>query len=282
MKKSIFYILFVTLTTALLSCGQTDFLDDNLNKRFPSPGAPSGNDAVSTSTNRSGKERDTAPKLSGLAGAAFVQAPQINNYGTVSLSYPIQVAPGRAGMQPGVGLSYSSSGGDGLVGIGWSLGTGLGVISRTTQHGKLYYDHRDTFTFNGKRLVKTEGDTDTEDGVYRLEIESGFSKFVLSDSETGGVWTVYDKAGTVTVFGQDKSSRIYHPDNENKTYIWNFNKSTDLNGNFMYAIYDTDHYAEKKILYLKEIRYTGNDNESMNANQFVRFHYKDRDDAYVS
>ena len=78
---------------------------------------------------------------------------------------------------------------------------------------------------------------------YRLEIESGFSRFLLSDAETGGVWTVYDKAGTVTVFGQDTSSRIYRPDNQYKTYIWNFTRSEDLNGNFMYAVYDGSEYG---------------------------------------
>ncbi len=40
--------------------------------------------------------------------------------------------------------------------------------------------------------------------------------------------------------------------------MWkNFTRSTDLNGNYMYAVYDTSEYEENHILYLKEIRYTG-------------------------
>gem|GEM_PF-834735 len=249
---------------------------------FPSPGDPSGTDAISSSTNQSGRENETAPKLNPLAGAAYVQPPQINNYGTVNLGYTMDTPGGRAGMQPQVGLSYSSSGGDGLAGIGWSLGTGLGVISRTTRNGELYYDHRDVFTYNGKRLVKVEGDDDDENGTYRLEIESGFSKFVLSEAENGGIWRVYDKAGTVTIFGEDRNSRIYRPDDESRTYIWNFTRSIDLNGNYMYALYDTSEYDDKHILYLQEIRYTGNIRENTPARQWVRFEYKERDDEYVS
>lgn len=50
----------------------------------------------------------------------------------------------------------------------------------------------------------------------------------------------------------------------------------------MYAVYDTSEYNENHILYLKEIRYTGNIVTGQGANQWVRFHYDKRDDAYVS
>ncbi len=298
MKKIIIYILNIVLLSAvIISCGKTnytDLADRDKNKpspSFPGPGSgygsdavgvPSGKDAISSSTNYSGKENDLSPRLNAYAGAAFIKPPVINNYGTVSLNYSIDVPVGRAGLQPSVGLSYSSSGGDGPVGMGWSLETGLGVISRTTRYGQLYYDHRDTFTYNGKRLVKVSGDPGTENGTYRLEIESGFLRFELGDSESGGVWRVYDKSGAVSIFGENRESRIYRPDDENKTCMWNFTRTYDLNGNYMEAVYDISEYAENHILYLREIRYTGNYNENMNPRQYVRFYYKDRTDAYVS
>src|SRR5690606_12557757 len=39
--------------------------------------------------------------------------------GTASFSVPIAVAPGRAGVQPSLALSYSTTGGNGPVGFGW-------------------------------------------------------------------------------------------------------------------------------------------------------------------
>ncbi len=285
MRKNFFNIIIAAaIAAAMASCGNGDsFKDDRMlgQMAFPSAG-PDGDDALSATTNMSDRDEIKAPKLNAYEGAAYVKPPQVNNYGTVSLAYAVDVPPGRRGMQPSMALSYSSSGGDGLAGIGWNLSTGLGVISRATKNGQLYYDHRDTFTYNGQRLIKTEGSAESENGVYRLEIESGFSKFILSDAESGGVWRVIDKAGTVTIFGETYASRIYRPDDTRKTYIWNFCKSADLNGNYMTAEYDDSSYAETHILYLKEIRYTGNDHEGMPARQFVRFAYRGRDEAYVS
>ncbi|MDM7972657.1 MAG: SpvB/TcaC N-terminal domain-containing protein, partial [candidate division Zixibacteria bacterium] len=241
-----------------------------------------GYDALSSSTNRWSKEELLAPKIDPLAGAAYVKPPSVGNFGAVGLSYPVDVPAGRAGMRPSVALAYSSSGGDGVAGIGWSLATGLGAIARDTGRGELFYDHRDVFAFNGKRMIKVGGPAGTQDGAYRLEIESGFSRFELSDSAHGGVWRVYDKAGAVTLYGADLSSRTRSPDDDNRTYIWNFSQSTDLNGNFMYAEYDDSDYRDNHVLYLKEIRYTGNEREGLPARQWVRFAYKRREDAYVS
>ncbi len=297
--KRIFHLHLVFIVSIFFGCGKIGFLNNAAfnkllglvslynNDRQGEPlnsdvDSSEGNDAFSSSTNHSSKEDILQPKLDSLAGSVFIKRPQIDNYGTVALNYPMEILPGRAGMQPGVGLSYSSSGGDGLVGIGWSLSTGLGVISRSTSYGELFYDYRDVFTYNGKRLVKVSGPEGSENGTYRLEIESGFSRFELAGAEYGGVWKVYDKSGTVTVYGESAGSRIFRPDDPTRTYIWNFSLSTDLNGNYMTAAYDATRYQKNNILYLKEIRYTGNSRTNDAANLYVRFTYKNRTDAYVS
>lgn len=99
---------------------------------------------------------------------------------------------------------------------------------------------------------------------------------------SGGVWKVYDKSGTVTYLGETKDERIYRPDNENKTYSWNFTRSVDLNGNYVRAAYDRSRYETDNVIYLKSISYTGNYNSGLEACQYVKFTYKDRDDFYVS
>jgi RHS repeat-associated protein len=249
---------------------------------FPSSGESSGNDAMSSSTNRSEKEAELAPQLNPLAGAGYVSPPDIGNYGTVGLAYPVDVPGGRAGMAPRVSLNYSSSGGDGPAGIGWSLSTGTGSVSRSANNGEIYYDSRDTFTINGARLIKVSGPAGSENGTYRKEIESDFSRYEFSDAENGGVWRIYDSGGTVTVYGADRTSRVYDPIRPYKTYIWNFSRSTDMKGNYMEAQWDSGDYHETNMIHLSEIRYTGNEKTGMPCRQAVRFRYKKRVDAYIS
>lgn len=276
-------ILGLAALQIIAACTGSSNVDVALtNPTFPAlAGEASGKDAQSGSTNFSEKLFDPSQKADPLAGAGYIQIPQMNNYGGVSFSYPIEIPRGRAGLEPKISLSYSSSGGDGWLGIGWNLG--LGAITRTTQYGQLFYDKRDAFTYGGKRLIKVQGPSNSENGVYRLEIEDGsFARLELTGVETGGVWTVFDKSGTRTFYGENLSERIYVPGSANKTYSWNFTRTVDLNGNFLTATYDDSLYAANHVLYLKEIRYTGNEQVGFSAYQYVRFNLKSRGDAYVS
>lgn len=255
---------------------------------FPASGAttdpanaptPEGSDLFSISTNYSEAVDDPDTKADPLAAAGFVAPPQPNHYGSLGFSYPMDVPAGRAGMQPNVALSYSASSGDGWLGIGWNFG--LGAISRSTEYGPPTYDHRDIFTYNGKRLIKVSGPANSADGVYRLEILSGaMLRFTLSDSTSGGVWRVRDSGGTETVYGADGESRISRPEDATQTYSWYYSRSTDRNGNDMQAVYDTSHYAEDRVLYLEEIRYTGNAAAGHAPRQYVRFHKRARGENY--
>ena len=53
--------------------------------------------------------------------------------GRATTGIPIAVPPGRKGMQPALGLAYSSSGRNSWVGTGWGLD--LGYIERSTKNG---------------------------------------------------------------------------------------------------------------------------------------------------
>ncbi len=47
---------------------------------------------------------------------------EVGPSGDYHYTLPIEVPPGRAGMTPALSLSYSSTDGNGVVGVGWSLG----------------------------------------------------------------------------------------------------------------------------------------------------------------
>ncbi len=251
---------------------------------FLSPGAgpaPEGSDLFSISTNYSESIDDPETKGNPLDGAMFIAPPEPNNFGGVSFSYSIDIPDGRAGVQPSLGLSYSSTGGDGWVGVGWNIG--LGAITRTPEYGALFYDSRDSFSWNGQKLVKVSGSTSNENGTYRPEVTDGDSpQLKLTGIENGGTWEVLDSSGTKTTFGDSSSSRIYNPDQITRTYSWYLSKEEDLNGNYMQVLYDTSEYADKRSLYLKEIRYTGNSRSGASPKQYVKFITKTRDDFSVS
>jgi RHS repeat-associated protein len=112
---------------------------------------------------------DTPGTLEGSAGVSG---------GTASYTLPIVIPPGRAGMQPDISLNYSSRGGNGSLGMGWSIG-GLSSISRcattVAQDGhtrNVSFDHGDGFCLDGQRLILDSGTYAQNGSVYRTELES--------------------------------------------------------------------------------------------------------------
>nr|VFK48539.1 MAG: virulence plasmid B protein [Candidatus Kentron sp. TC] len=81
--------------------------------------------------------------------------------GAAIYTIPIEVPPGVAGMAPDLAIAYDSNGGNGLLGMGFSL-SGLSVITRCGEtiaqdeaRGGVHYDSRDRFCPDGKRLNET-------------------------------------------------------------------------------------------------------------------------------
>ncbi len=141
-----------------------------------------------------------------IAGEAGVDG------GAASYRIPIVVPPGRAGMQPDLALSYSSRGGNGSAGLGWSL-SGSGSIHRCPQTIEqdarslaVAYKQSDRLCIDGKRLVPLDGNNGNYGAVgktYRTEIND-FSRItqVAADLEHGGsCFKVELKSGRILHFG---------------------------------------------------------------------------------
>ncbi|MFE9139479.1 FG-GAP-like repeat-containing protein [Streptomyces sp. NPDC007355] len=130
----------------------------------------------------------------GVAASAGAKAGYLPGSGSVSpdgafnYSIPLDVPAGRAGMAPRLSLQYSSGGGDGVFGLGWSLSGAGGSIRRCgnsfdTEGSRtgIHYDETDKYCLDGMKLILTSGTYGASGSEYRTENDS-FAKVIA----TGG------------------------------------------------------------------------------------------------
>lgn len=209
------------------------------------------------------------PGLSGGSGGGEGSKTALPDLFSGSLSYavPIEVPPGRKGMDPGVSLIYQSSAGNGLVGLGWELE--VGAIERTTPFGVLYSDDRYTFRSGGGAIELIN----IGSNEYRAKIEGGFTRFrKLNAADGRPYWEATDRAGTRYLFGHSSDSRQDDPGNANVIFRWGLTRVQDPNGNFMTVKYIKD----RGQIYLDQIDYAGN--ATLQPTNRVTFSWESRTD----
>ena len=188
------------------------------------------------------------------------------NTGAAGTSIPIVVPPGRNGIAPNLALTYSSSGGNGHLGTGWSLD--VGSIQRNTKMGICYDCNDYVASINGSAselVPRPDWNTYCSGGTaYGAKIEGGFTKYCKLLS---GGWEVTIKNGTKHFYGTSAASRQDF-DAGAKIFKWCFDKVEDTNGNYMEITYEKD----DGDIYLKEIKYTGNGSSLVPSNS-VKFEF---------
>jgi RHS repeat-associated protein len=188
--------------------------------------------------------------------------------GAASYSIPIDVPPGRQGVQPNLSLTYSSYQKNGWIGAGWDLD--LGSIERSTKFGLDYSGDDYVASFNGSNselVARSAWGTN----YYGAKIEGGFTKYYYSSSSG---WIAYAKDGTKYYFGQTTSSRQY---TSLGTFKWCLDKVLDTNGNYMtitYQKYDGE-------IYPYQIFYTYSTSGN-SYNKYITFTLQDRTDDQIS
>ncbi len=128
------------------------------------------------------------------------------NMGAMIHRVPIQVPEGFAGLTPQVTLSYSSSNGSSVVGMGWSLS--MPSIERLTVRGLPEYDLDDELSVNGgEELVLITG---TDPPVYRSRFEGSFVRYTWHDAGDGsqGYFTAEHPDGRIGYYGADASGSL--------------------------------------------------------------------------
>lgn len=129
--------------------------------------------------------------------------------GSATYTVPLEVVPGRAGMEPKLALSYGSNAGNGHLGVGFTI-AGLSAISRCGH--TLADDNRalgitmsylDRFCLDGKPLVKVAGQFYGGDGSEYRTLPDTFVKVVSYGRVTGMSDPTYgEKTMVFTPFGE--------------------------------------------------------------------------------
>ena len=210
------------------------------------------------------------------AGITAVSAPTANQSGTAALSYPFELPKGRAGMQPSIGLQYSSDGSSSYVGYGWSLP--LQSIDIETRWGVPRFDadkESESYLLMGSKLNDrtyrtTNALARTKDKRFYPLVEGGFAKIIRKgDNPQNYTWEVTSKDGTVSYFGGvdgtvDEGAVL--KDGNGNILRWALCKTQDTHGNFVSYKY----LKRGDNLYPETYRYTGSkDGEGAYSVQFA-------------
>jgi hypothetical protein len=162
--------------------------------------------------------------------------------GTMSYSIPIEVPPGRKGMNPQIALTYRSYNGNGWLGVGWELE--VSSIQRSLKGGVDYAG-----TSKNYQLRRTGASLDLVNisgSDYQAKIEGEFTRITQMPATTASgnqpYWIATDRMGTRYTFGDTASSRQDDTPNNNPARIfkWCLTRVEDTNGNFMTLSYFKD------------------------------------------
>lgn len=195
--------------------------------------------------------------------------PKASNMGDTGFSFELAVPAGRRGMQPQIAVSYSSGGGNGIMGKGFDVSYGS-CITTDTRFGLPNYDTNDTYMFDGI-LLKETSRRGTEI-TYKPLKEVSFSRIKRIGAGTeNDYWEVTDKSGTKRIYAQDTKSCV---GSGTQTFTWNLTRIEDVNRNTVIYEYNAFDVQEEKTfgyVYPTAIYYTGHENEA--GKYSVKFHY---------
>ncbi|MFS2002660.1 RHS repeat-associated core domain-containing protein [Duganella sp. CT11-25] len=185
----------------------------------------------------------TPPAIGTQDAGTLPGALSVGAGGDATYNLAIAVPPGTAGMQPTLALNYSSSGTNGIAGLGWSL-SGLSSISRCGKtiaqdklNGPISFTNADRLCMDGQRLVRVNSavvspnaDPATKDffywtsgGEYRTEIDTLSRVTMISGPTIAGVsaiaFKVETKDGKIRYYGCDVNSEGCASTNASNSYV---------------------------------------------------------------
>lgn len=239
----------------------------------------------------SGIPLDPASDTVGAIAAEF----RVDESGAATYSIPLYAVPGTAGVLPRLSLEYSSQGGTGPMGRGWSIG-GLSSISRcraTREAGDfitagvphdgipqpIRFDGSDRYCLDGQRLIEVANTPacPAVAGMAVVQLHTEIESFqrVCAYTPTGGgdgpaFFTVERKDGSISWYGDRAGSvsanradgyvNAVAPGKTAVALAWAQTRFQDSTGNYIDFFYheNPDGIAGEHLL--KEVAYTGKTN----------------------
>ena len=208
--------------------------------------------------------------------------------GEFTYSIPLEVPPGRAGMQPALSLEYSSGVGNGAVGMGWSL-SGLSGISRCakTIATEGVVEAHSRFCLGGNKLISLAGEYGADGTEYRTELETYSQIFSYGGSATGPdagpeKFVVRAKGGRISEYLVSPELSM-HGDTPVREQ-WRLASETDRSGNRISYSYDKvggSTGSEGAETILKRIDYSIHPSDTT-AHRYIEFTYEARPDKEFS
>ena len=194
--------------------------------------------------------------------------------GSASYSIPIDLIGARNGLAPKLAFAYNSSGGNGALGIGWTM-QGLSAIQRCPNdplrgeaRDPVDFDSNDKFCLNGVRLVALNSNS------YVLENDDGTKITRYGSSSNPTHFKVLTPDGLINYYGDYNGSHPYassSPEGTSYTGTWALARSQDRYSNYYTINYRQPTGSGTYRPY--RIYYTGNSDAGVSPTNSVRFHY---------
>lgn len=195
----------------------------------------------------------------------------VTNQGAASYQIPLTVLAGIGGIKPELSLNYSSLGGNGTAGLGWSL-SATSAISRcqkTLEEDGLFqeitFTNTDALCFGGEKLRLVAGSNLQSGAEYRLDSQPD-TRVIQSGSGVSSYFTLYRPNGEQQTFG-DSDNSVQIDVVSGAPYSWLQSAQRNL---FEQAISYEYQRQTDVAPQLQFIRYSGNEIEVV---------YEDRPDA---
>jgi RHS repeat-associated protein len=210
----------------------------------------------------------------------------VSDVGAAHYSFSIETAPAPGGFQPRISITYNSQGGNGPLGIGWSI-QGLSVISRTSNtmeqdfpngvgfvwprnsiENRVQFDRRDKYSLDGERLVLAYDSVPFRKSLLRYyglpgtryyTEQNKFSRVTLVDTINGSPthFIVQSNDGLYYEYGNNANSKVSLISNQQPVQ-WLVNRIEDRFGNTINYSYYRDlqngEYLPQKISYSGNVK----------------------------